>query len=103
MLLRSTRQSRYKRYIHIYTYAFNWYLGLFGRVGEVDDYVDGLNEAAGGIDGDEEALVGLEQRVVDPQHRAEERHNVRDRLEALGRLVLVDPIESRPANIEHAP
>ena len=58
-------------------------LGLPGSVGQVHDDVDGLDDAAGGVDGDEEALVGFHQRVVDPQHGAEERHHVRHRLEPL--------------------
>ena len=61
----------------------NEYLGLLWCVGEVDDDVDGLDDAAGGVDGDEETLVGLEKSIVDPQHRAKERHHVRDRLEPL--------------------
>ena len=72
-------------------------LCLLGRVEEVHDDVEGLDDAAGGVDGDEQELVGLEQRVVDPQHGAEEGHHVRHRLEPLRRLALVDPVERRPA------
>jgi hypothetical protein len=75
-------------------------LGLLWRIGEVDDDVDGLDDAAGRVDCDEEALVGLEQCIVDPQHRAEERHHVGHRLEALRRLAPVDPVECRPAPLE---
>ena len=74
------------------------YLGLLWRVSEVHDDVDGFDDAASSVDGDEQELVRLEQRVVDPQHRAEERHHVRDRLEPLRRLAPVDPVERRPAS-----
>ena len=64
-------------------------------VDEVHDYVDTLNNDAGCVDGDEEELVGLDQRVEDPQHRAEQRHHIGNRLETLGRLALVDAVECR--------
>ena len=64
-------------------------------IDKVHDYVDTLNNDAGCVDGDEEELVGLDQRVEDPQHRAEQRHHVGNRLETLGRLALVDAVECR--------
>lgn len=41
-------------------------LSLLGSIDKVDDDVDGLDDAAHGVDCDEKALVRLEQRVVDP-------------------------------------
>jgi hypothetical protein len=67
-----------------------------GRVGEVDGEVDGLDDAGDGVDGEEEE-VHAEQRVVEPQHCAQQRHHVRHRLERLRRLLLVNTVERRPA------
>lgn len=50
---------------------------LPGSVGEVHADVDCLDDAARRVDSDEEDLVGLDHGVVDPQHRAEQRHHVR--------------------------
>ena len=70
-------------------------LSFLVSVDEVHDYVDTLNNDAGCIDGDEEELVGLDHRVEDPQHRAEQCHHIGNRLETLGGLALVDAVECR--------
>ena len=41
-------------------------LGFFGRIDEVHDDVDGLDHTAGGVDGDEEGLVRLDQCIENP-------------------------------------
>nr|ACN30804.1 unknown [Zea mays] len=48
-----------------------------------------------------EAGAGLEQRVEDPQHAAEQRHHVRGRLEPLRRLLAVHAVERRQRRKEH--
>ena len=68
-------------------------LGLPGGVDKVHDDVDGLDDAAGSVDADEEALTGLDQCVEDPQHRAEQGHDVGHRLEPLRGFALEDPVE----------
>jgi len=70
-------------------------LGFLGRIDEVHDDVDGLDHTAGGVDGDEERLVGFDQCIEDPQHGAEQGNHVGNRLEALRRLALVDAVECR--------
>jgi hypothetical protein len=75
-----------------------------GRVGEVDGEVDGLGDAGDGVDGEEEE-VRAQQRVVEPQRRAQQRHHVRHRLERLRRLLRVHAVERRPvvhACVHHA-
>jgi len=42
------------------------HFAFFGRIDEVHDDVDGLDHAAGGVDGDEEGLVGLDQCIENP-------------------------------------
>jgi len=69
------------------------HLGFLWCIDEVHDDVDGLDHAAGGVDGDEEGLVGLDQCIEDPQHGAEQGHHVGNGLETLRRLGLEDAIE----------
>jgi hypothetical protein len=74
--------------------------GLPGRVHEVEDDVGRLDAAAEGVDGEQRPGVGLHQRVEDPQHRAEECHNVRHRAEPARRLLAVHLQERRAAPTE---
>lgn len=66
------------------------------RVDEVEEDVDGLDDAAEGVDGQQRAGVGLHQRVEYPQRAAEERHHVRHAAEPLRRLLPVHAQERRP-------
>lgn len=52
------------------------YSRLPGGVDEVDGDVEGLDEAAESVDGDEKDGVGLDHGVVDPQQAAEEGNHV---------------------------
>lgn len=71
---------------------------LLGRVDDVDGEVDGLDDAGDGVDGEEEDILG-KQGVVEPQHCAQQRHHVRNRLERLRRLLLVHAVKRRPVLI----
>lgn len=56
-------------YSHIYLYP-----GIFGGINEVHGDVDGLHDDPERVDGDEQHLAGLDEGVVQPQHRTEQRH-----------------------------
>lgn len=70
---------------------------LLGGIDEVDGDVDCLDEQPKGVNGDEEHRIGLDKRIVDPQHATEERNNVRHRVEPFRRFLPVNPIERRTA------
>ena len=73
-------------------------LRALGGVHQVHGDVEGLNDAPDAVDGEEELGAGLEEGVVHPEHAAEERHNVRSRLEPLRRLLTVHTVERRTAS-----
>lgn len=76
--------------------------GLGGGEDDEEGEVEGLDEAAEGVDGDEDEGVALEEGVVEIEHGAEQRHRVRHRLELLRRPLPPYSVECGSANI-HAP
>jgi len=74
------------------------HLSLLRGIDQVHDNVQSLNDATKYVDGDEEVLICLYERIVDPQHGTEQRNDIRQWLEAFGRFLFVDSIESWSAS-----
>lgn len=75
------------------------YSRFLGSEGNEYGDVDGFDEATKGVDGDEKEDIFLLSSVVEPKHRAKERHHVGKRLEIFCGFLLPYPIERWPASI----
>lgn len=83
--------------MHIYV-GNETYSSFLGCEGNEDGDVYCFNEATKAIDGDEKEDIFLLSSVVEPKHRAEERHHVGNRLKSFCGFLLTNPVERWPAS-----